>query len=897
MATITTNTYLDDGTARTAGEAWTMNGGVLTIRTDTRWHVGAPASMTGSIGATNTSATLGGGVLIDGTAVREVWFDTGAGTVPAIGTTVTQGGASGYLLGVWASLSSAPTAIGAVMPTTGFIKFREVTGSFAAGALTGISANATGVDAPSWIEVVQRQSVANTVPRLGFFRTRGTWYTLSDVTTGSANQIIQIPTNGGGAGTHVPCVWIETGSGTNVYESYPAVLSTWFLAANLSTDARSKFVQTLGDGQVRIGYDGTANAGYVPPAGCRIRIPNILGRQSTSAGGDANNQVPSGTLATRPDFTTTAAGVIDFEYFMSDWYLTFVSANNVILKNSATFDIINMQNNSAPCDIENFATGAYNGTSICLTLTSNSLGGTIQNSKFYRGAAASGGHVSAITACLDYTFTGCEFGVIHFARSTGRAVNLSQCSNIAFTNPRQSNAYMAFATCFDCTVTNLDHCDRLVGSTDTTTGMYCVSATVSCNGITVDGVTFGLNNTINYCNPYLALFYAQNSSNITFRNAGTRSAPLPVASAALGPQYAFRDGGVNDNVRVQRIYLQETRTSDFVTVNTSKNITIESLHGTTGSQQTLAVNALVKGIRSASNSTSAGSSVYGTHYFDMFTADTTGRLWFAMNEPTASTSGYVTLTLAGSSGGFTSGGQVAMPNLGDQLVVEMPYFALGHTAFQNTAATLTGTNTGNFSYEYDLDLGSGFSETYQTLNGANLSVEVLDPAVGFKMRLRVTTTTAATTNALTYVRVDTSSTLVAQTDNLYPLDTSTITITGLRTGSRVQIYDVTNATELFNAVVSDTSLSYVAAFVAEYTARIRVMYATGATADEFIEFSDTVTASGLSRSVTPVVDAIYVANGVDGTTVTGIAINDAALLIEAEDGTFSWADIYAFETI
>lgn len=36
MATITTDTFLDGGTARTTGEAWTMNGGVLTIRTDTR---------------------------------------------------------------------------------------------------------------------------------------------------------------------------------------------------------------------------------------------------------------------------------------------------------------------------------------------------------------------------------------------------------------------------------------------------------------------------------------------------------------------------------------------------------------------------------------------------------------------------------------------------------------------------------------------------------------------------------------------------------------------------------------------------------------------------------------------------------------------------------------------
>ncbi len=70
MATITSDTYLDSGTARTAGETWTMNGGILTVRTDTRWHADAPATMTGSLGSATISATLGGGYYIDATNVR-----------------------------------------------------------------------------------------------------------------------------------------------------------------------------------------------------------------------------------------------------------------------------------------------------------------------------------------------------------------------------------------------------------------------------------------------------------------------------------------------------------------------------------------------------------------------------------------------------------------------------------------------------------------------------------------------------------------------------------------------------------------------------------------------------------------------------------------------------------
>jgi hypothetical protein len=153
MAAITADTYLDGGTARTAGEAMAIgNGARLTIRTDTRIHANAPASFTGSLG-NPTFTDIGGELYIDATAVRWLPYDTGSGNVPAIGTTVSRSGVSGYLLGVWASLGSAPTAVGAAMPTSGFIKFREVTGGpFGAGALTGIGASATGPDVTGWIE-------------------------------------------------------------------------------------------------------------------------------------------------------------------------------------------------------------------------------------------------------------------------------------------------------------------------------------------------------------------------------------------------------------------------------------------------------------------------------------------------------------------------------------------------------------------------------------------------------------------------------------------------------------------------------------------------------------------------------------------------------------------------
>lgn len=895
MATITTNTYLDGGTARTAGETWTINGGILTIRTDTRWHADAPASMLGSLGALAISATLGGGVLVDATNVREVAFNTGAGVVPAIGTSVTQGGVSGYLLGIYANLASAPTAVGAAMPATGIIKFREVTGgAFAAGAIVGVgmTANATGADVTSWIEVVHDQAIAITVPRLGFYRTRGAWYELG-VTSGSIHQQVQIPTNGGGTGTRVPAVWIETGVGTGVYEKYIAVSSTYFNTTNLGTDDRSKYVLMDTDGIIRIGGDGTNAIGYLPTAGCRIRIPNILGHQTTAAN-RAANLVPHATLATRPDFVTTSAGEIDMEYMMNDWYHLFTAAYKVRMVHCATMDIHSTANEASPTELEDYCTGVYQAGSISFTAANNPVGGTVTDCKFMRPDAASNAHPFSLTSCANYEFAGdIEVGVITYARSTGGA-SFFQCRDIIQTGIFRATAVtFTLSVCSDFDIEFVRYVDRIVGTTNATIGKYAVSTSTSCNSIMIRGVDFG-----GYANvhPYAGIFNSGTCSNITFRNAGTYAAPIGGSTNA--PAYIYADSGNNDGVRVQRCFLTETRTGLYVTVNTSKNQTFERLGGTVGSTQTLSINTLAKGMRSASNSVGGGASVYGSHFFDMFESNTAGRVWLALNEPTAFSLPYYEAVSLGTGAGFTSGGQISMPNLGDQIIFEMPYYAIGHTAFANSAATLTGTGTGNFSYEYQIDVndGTGWNGTWSTLNGTNLSAETIDPVDGFKLKYRITCTSAATTNALTYIRINTVSTSVAQSNALYPLDYATIELTGLTANSRVQLYDTTNAVELYNDVVTDTSLIFAAEYIADFDVRIRVMYQSGATAKTFVEFTDSVTINGLSRSITQVDDSIYVDNAVDGSAVTDITIVDGTFLVEVDTGVVSLQQIYAYET-
>jgi len=256
MATITTAVCLEDA-ARTAGEAMTINsGGSLTIRTDSRVHANAPTSMLGSLGAVTINE---GSYVWTSATTRWMAFNSGSGNVPAIGTSVTQGGVSGYLLGVWAAVNLGPTAVGAAMPSTGFLKFREVTGgAYAAGALMGIGASATSTDVQGWIEIAHDTASNITVPRLGDHTVRGGRFYIG-VTDGTVGQQFQTPTNGSTVQL-APGAWVETEPDSGVYDPWPGLAgyaNKWdhkFIGNALgNTDFRQMFLKSVSGGILQMG--------------------------------------------------------------------------------------------------------------------------------------------------------------------------------------------------------------------------------------------------------------------------------------------------------------------------------------------------------------------------------------------------------------------------------------------------------------------------------------------------------------------------------------------------------------------------------------------------------------------------------------------------------------------
>ena len=863
MATITTDTFLDGGTARTAGEAWTCNGGILTIRTDSRWHANAPASMGGTLGSVSISATLGGGYYIDATAVRWMAFDAGSGTVPAIGTTITGGtsGSTGYLLGVWASLTSAPTAVGDAMPTTGFIKFREVSAPFVDNdVLSGIGATANGVDKTGWIEVVHDTATAITVPRLGKFQTRGDWFYLDD-TTGSANQLIQIPTNGS-ATAYVPGVWIETGVSTDLYEYYPSLYAAGMITTNLGTDIRSKFVCMETDGQVRIGHNGTTDVGYVPVAGCRVRIPNIFGRQSLAASRNLNN-LPAAVAGTRPDFNTTSAGAIDIENFATDWYLSFAQPYSVRAVDSCTFNYLLVSEVATPIEVDNFGVGtAQSVDSRTFNATSCFAGGTISNARFDRFSSGSTDHAVEVIYCKDLTFTNVESGIITFARSTGMSFQTTQSTNITFNNCYSTNSAIQFTTSFDCVVNDHDHTDRYVGAT-TTAGIYAIYMNASCDNIVVDGITFGRNGTVANVHPYLGIVTIGQSSNIKVRNAGTRSSFLSGGSAN-NPAYIFVTVGNNQNVKLQRIYMTPTRTGAISTQNSDINFTYEHIYGDFADAMVLASSDSQVRNCGGTNTVTGQASIYGTNFWDVFTSDTAGRVVLSLNEQTAATTQYY--TYVSGTPEFTSTGNLILATVGDEIIIECPYFIKGCTALDSAVPVITGTNVtyssgarwGNHDIYYQIDTGSGYGGSWQNLTGANLAAETISPSTGFKLKYRLVCATAATTNLLTYIRINTVSTLAAQTDNLYPLDTVPVKITvkdavtgANLEGARVYLID-SDDNVIINKLTDSSGIAlenYELIGSSEpVTGRVRLSTTPG---DLYVQglISETVTSDGLDISV------------------------------------------------
>lgn len=775
-----------------------------TLKIDTDGHLCANHSTAfGSLDTVSFTGT-GGTVLIDGKSVRIIAYTGGSGNVPAIGALISQGGVSATFLGVWASWQVENTASGAAMPPTGFIKVKNKVGStFAAGALTGIVATSSGADFVGWIEVRGANLATITVPRIGKFQVTGDWFQLG-TTTGVRGQILGCPTTGTIAGIF-PGVWIETAAGSNIYERFTGVGSMANLATN-PTDERGKMVWQTTAG-IRIGSDGVNNVGFLPPAGCKVRIPNVILTCCTrTASGSGIRVLPNATLATRQEFITTSAGDIDIDGAVCQWYANFSQAFRTKIYNSEFNDTLLISEVASPLDINNVTVAPTQAQlNAALLVVSCFAGGAIANVQSTRfNLAASNAYVSVANFNKGILFSNVKSSTLLNRGSSSTGVwSTTQNIDCVWRDCTDIGGQFAMVSNVRPVVKNLGYADNFSGATTATNGHYAINAASGTQGLVANGFNFlGLLNV----HPYNGLVNVSASYDTLVMNIGSFAARLNLGTA-LASGVIINGTGNSDNIRLKQIYVSNTRIGLWNFSNSDNDLIAENVFADDANASVMAaLNATIKGCRFAA-STAGQISVYGTHWLSRFATDTTGFMEVTCNEPTADSA--LQCASTGGAPKFNSSGSVALTAIGDQVTWTTNYFVKGFTAFANIAPTLTGTNTAYVTYQYQLDTGSGFG-TLNTVNGANLSSEMITPEAGFKLKIIATCATANANNYLTNIRLSMVTTAVAQSTNLYPLQTVALTLTGLQSGSDITILAAgTEAVLSNNEDVAGTTFSYV----------------------------------------------------------------------------------------
>lgn len=819
--TLVANTNIDALSGKTGGDTYNTSGFILTIDNDSR--VGLNQTTSTTLGTITINATLGGSVNIDGTAIWMIPYTGGSGNVPAWNTAVTNNGATGKLIGVHSALTAASTATGAAMPATGFIRVKQKTGTYASGALTGITATATNAGRVGWIEIVGDEASTVTANRLGNFNITGAWYEVG-TTNGTAGQTMQIPNNGllrycGG-------VFIETAVGSGVYEFYANSglnTTTGTTVATGNEAARGKVVWINNAGLVTIGNSGgTGLNGYVPITGLRVVLGNIFLENCTTAARTAN-VIPNATIATRYDFTTTGGGVINIDKCSMAWYLSCAQAYSVNVSNSAFIDSILLSEVATEMIFTGVGVGNKPTTALAvapLTISLCFAGGTFTDCVFQRVVTAANNSTSVILTDIEgFTFTRCLtiYSALR-AHTLPISITATRAANCIFTDLKMIDGQLSLVTCTNVTITNMSYINAIVGTTGTANPLTAINLSSNCLNTTISGFLLPVTNN----HPYTALLSLASAgcTNTKFRSVGTRAVPLSLGSAnATGLIFSLVTGAAANDVRIQRVYCSNTRTGIMTSDNSSTKVLMESVFGDYADavDVSASLNTTQKGL-GTTGALFAQVSVYGTHFRDSFTSTTAGRIAILMNEPTALTASQVTLA---NGSAFTSAGGLYMPVIGHSVLFETPNFMLGHTAFANSALVMGGGTATNYGYKYQIDKndGNGWSAESATLTPTTLGTSLngitgINASLGFKLRLRITTSTTNAT-AITSVYMTTVSTTTAQ-DYQYPLDTVSITIESslTLTGAEVRIYDLDNmpagslGTELAGIESSVATFSY-----------------------------------------------------------------------------------------
>jgi len=593
---------------------------------------------------------------------------------------------------------------------------------------------------------------------------------------------------------------VETGSGTGVFEIWHRVNTTasavfFDAVADFGNTFESGFVYAQQHGSSTVTF-GTSTNGSVPPNGARLRIPNVhigtvtVGAPTTEINGATSAAhiglvAPNTNLNVEIDHLNGAGCYVDFRgtnaVVVSDSCWGLYTSATFINKVNATVTLDN-------CAVIQGAQGLAGNylPANAFTITDNLGGITFNNCVFMGGVNGNNAGALLLTTMANLAFTGrCKIVSNQQDENTMYALRLTTASNITAETLILLGGPLGVAA-----GSNNIEIDELIyglppgrGTTEQNLVNALVhSASLNClissGRLATGGAKHGT----------AQIATLADSDGVIIRNFGTVSAKINGEARATN---IINFSGITANCLIQRLWYTNLNAAEaFLFVNSVADVTIENCSGDYNDEIEFdATRIIAKGMHGASGALDATTGVEGdlvnclsSCFLDYFKSDTTGAVGLIFND--RGNKHLPDITITAGTPIWNGLGDLLMRTTGDQVVYQWPYRIKGHTAFQNAAIQVSAV--GSYTYEYDLDTGGGFSGSWKTVNGTNLSAETISPA-GFQIKVRITATANNAAAAIKGLAILTNTTLAAQAANLYPLDVNTVTFTGLPSGCDVVV--------------------------------------------------------------------------------------------------------------
>jgi hypothetical protein len=794
MATflISTDKNIDELSGKAGADTYQLDRSLLTVDQDSRYGLNTTPT-TGPLGHIRNATALGGNILFDARKVRLIPFNNGSGTIPALNTLITQGSASGKLTAVYTALNATPLTSGS-MPASGWLKVKQWNDvAYAAGALSGVTADATGSDVVGWIEIVGVETYDTGASNFSNIYLLGEWYDLG-LTSGVVGQQFQIPTNG--SNTWIAGVFVEKSIGSGTFDFYGNVgtLTTF------GTEEERGFVCWITTGGVvTLGHNGATASGHTPSAGRRVVIGNIIVQNTNATVGYAQNCQPHATMGTRYSFGTSGCYTFDKVCFSCEFYTNSGGGNTVT--NSAFLDQIYMPytnggitfTNNGICQMYYAASWS---TIFAISFSYFNL--TVEDNTFITTRSESGLKPHSISNTYDFlSFKNnrCMYAYPRIASNVGGSSLSLLYGGALIDNNLYISCFADINSATGITASNFKFIDTVSGVT-TTANLMRVAAFTRVNNSEIHGLTFPLVN--NNCYGYA--FNLDACVDTTVHSIGTFSSPLNLGTTVKTD--GIVSGGNNVRVKYKRIFTTEPRS---YVLNPSSAVgsggTIEHCGNCatyTKSLKTNTTNALKKGYFGVVDDTD---NAPGDFIIDGFHSATTGTIEFNPSVMIVEgfSSDYIRLN--------NTPAAIMAPHVGSYVEYETPYFVLGHTGFRNidVPAYASWPLT---KYAIDKNDGNGWS-VWKSATGANLSAETgIDPTLGFKVKLRIESGTENTNSWHgPFTTFYTTCTIESQ-QIFYPLFVSTLKINSVVSGSTVKVQKVSDSSVLYTGTASQMGIEY-----------------------------------------------------------------------------------------